>query len=108
MDDTKDNGLPTCIIAAVACVLAIVLFGAFFAAEPQESGPTYSIELDCGNAALMHEHGLPTKADVMEWHVHGSWSYQLDGDVHTYWELPGRASTWDGLYGIDANPTFKK
>ena len=56
----------------------------------------------------MHEHGLPTKADVMEWHVHGSWSYQLDGEVRTYWELPGRASAWDELYGIDDNPAFDK
>ena len=106
--DTRDTGLPACIIAAAACVLAIVLLSAFLATEPQESGPTYAIHLDCGNAALMHEHGLPTKADVMEWHVRGSWSYQLDGQVRTYWELPGRASAWDELYGIEDNPAFDK
>lgn len=100
--------MPKAIAAALACVLAIVLFSAYLAATPTEPEPTYTINLDCNNSALMHEHGLPTKADVMEWHVHGSWSYQLDGEVRTYWELPGRASAWDELYGIDDNPAFDK
>ena len=108
MDDLKDRGLPASIVAALACILAIVLFSAYLATTPSEPEPTYTINLDCNNSALMHEYGLPTKADVMQWHVTGYWSYQLDGDVHTYWELPGRSATWDTLYRIDQNPTFKK
>ena len=102
------SGLAKAIAAALACILAIVAIGCATGAAVEPSGPTYALYLDCSNNALMHEHGLPTKADVMEWHVHGSWSYQLDGDMRTYWELPGRASTWDELYGIEENPTFKK
>lgn len=101
------SGLPKAVAAALACVLAIVLIGCAVGDTP-EPGPTYALHLDCGNAALMHEHGLPTKADVMEWHVRGSWSYQLDGQVRTYWELPGRANAWDELYGIEDNPAFDK
>ena len=108
MGDTKDRGLPASIIAALACILAIILFSAYLASTPEEQQPTYTINLDCNNSALMHEYGLPTKADVMQFHTHGTWSYQLDGDVHTYWDLPGRVSTWDTLYHINANPTFKK
>ena len=108
MDDLKDRGLPASILCALACILAIILFSAYLAATPSEPEPTYTINLDCNNSALMHEYGLPTKADVMQFHTHGTWSYQLDGDVHTYWDLPGRVSTWDTLYHINANPVFRK
>lgn len=74
-----------------------------------EPGPTYELRLDCSNAALMHRYGMPTKADCMQWHVHGQWGWITDGKLHAFDELPGDSRAWDELYGIDSdNPAFDK
>ena len=73
--------------------------------EP-EAGAT-PLVVETGNAASMHAYGLPTKADVMEWHLHGQWSYRQDGELFVLDKLPGRTQAWDALYGIDPdNPAF--
>ena len=78
--------------------------------DPADAQPTYTLQLDCTNAAQMHAYGLPTKADVMEWHMQGQWGYVEPGNrLHMYAELPGGKAKWDELYGIDPdNPAFDK
>lgn len=77
-------------------------------AEPQPE-PTYTLNLDCSNNALMHRYGMPTKSDVMEWHVHGQWGYFEGKTLVAYDELPGDSRAWDALYGIGSdNPAFDK
>lgn len=60
----------------------------------------------------MHDAGLPTKADVMAWHMYGRWGFGrvVDGthEVHVWEGLPGGPRVWDALYGLDPdNPAFK-
>ena len=77
--------------------------------EAAEKDATYTLTLDCGNDALMHSYGLPTKADVMEWHYSGQWGYKTGKCIRIFAELPGDSSQWDSLYGIDGNnPAFDK
>lgn len=77
--------------------------------EEHAPEPTYELQLDCSNAAVMHRYGLPTKADAMQWHVHGQWGWIKDGKLYAFDELPGDSRAWDELYGIDSdNPAFDK
>lgn len=70
---------------------------------------TYTLQLDCSNAALMHKYGMPTKADCMQWHVHGQWGWISNGKLYAFDELPGDSHAWDELYGIDSdNKAFDK
>ena len=64
--------------------------------------------LDTSNAARMHNLGLPTKEDVMQWHIHGQWGYYEYGTQVSYADLPGDPAFWDKLYGIEPNPNFDK
>ena len=103
-------------IAAVLFSLAVILGLCFIVSDstvPEESdaepGPTYELVLDCSNAALMHRYGMPTKADCMQWHVHGQWGWITDGKLYAFDELPGDSRAWDELYGIDSdNKAFDK
>ena len=56
----------------------------------------------------MHMHGLPTKEDVVHYHVTGTWGYSDGGRIRMYDELPGSAERWDELYGIEPNPAYRK
>lgn len=113
-EDAHDGMLMRAVGAAIAAILAIAAIGAILSDAPREEPaegqtPAYELRLDCSNAALMHRHGLPTKADVMQWHLHGQWGFYWDGILHSYDALPGSADTWDELYGIDsANKAFEK
>ena len=70
---------------------------------------TKMLSLDTSNNALMHRYGMPTKADCMEWHVHGQWGWMDGGKLYAFDELPGDSRAWDELYGIDSdNPAFDK
>lgn len=71
-----------------------------------ESGSLLTI--DTSNNAMMHRYGMPTKADCMEWHVHGQWGWIKDGKLYAFDELPGDSAAWDELYGIEPNPAFDK
>lgn len=99
--------------ALVFCVLVILFIGFVVNDAPRddetpEPGTLYMLELNCSNAAQMHGYGMPTKADVIQWHVHGSWGYYQDGKLYASYDLPGRDDAWDTLYEIKPNPAFDK
>ena len=58
--------------------------------------------------APREENDLPTKTDVIEWHVHGSWAYRANGRSFVYADLPGGCTVWDDLYKIQPNTVFVK
>jgi len=76
-----------------------------------EAGRT-DLAVDVTDPHAMHELGLPTKTDVISWHVYGRWGFStVEDGVHTehiFEDLPGGALVWDALYEVDgANPAFK-
>ena len=76
------------------------------------SSPVSDVPINAGDERAMHEVGLPTKADVLEWHETGRWGYGRyeDGEyvVRTFTELSEGAAFWDGIYGLDsADPAFR-
>ena len=99
---------------AVAAILAIALIGGCVSCQPQEQEVAVAktrsstLVLDASNAAQMHKYGMPTKADVVQWHEDGKWAYWVDGAIRVSEELPGSPVEWDGLYGIQRNPAFAK
>lgn len=108
------NRLKYAIAVALICFAAIVgmsfiLNDSTPKQEPVYNTATYSLTLDASNAALMHKYGLPTKADVMQYHVHGQWGFFLGGTLYAYDRLPGDSKAWDEMYEIDSNnPAFDK
>lgn len=94
--------------AAVALGISAILSDAPMEEQPDEPQPTYELRVDCSNTAQMHRYGMPTKADVMQWHVHGQWGWIERGVLVSFAELPGSAAAWDELYGIEDNPAFDK
>lgn len=112
-DPSDNGGLIRAVAAAVACILLIAVLCHVVqdgGGQPADATPTptYQLTLDCGNAALMHSYGMPTKADVMEWHMTGQWGYRAGGRYFVYADLPGEQAVWDGLYQIEQNPAFDK
>lgn len=110
-DPDENGGIIKAAAAAIACILLIAVCWRIAATQPEtvDNQPTYRLVLDCGNAALMHAYGMPTKADVMEWHMSGRWGWIEDGRLIAFDELPGDSRAWDELYGIDSdNPAFDK
>jgi hypothetical protein len=61
---------------------------------------TKLLTLDTSNAAQMHRYGLPTREDVMHYHVASKWAYQRDGITVELDELPGGYATWYELYRL--------
>lgn len=108
------DALPKAIAAVVFCLAVIA--GLCFIVDDStpeqvrdDPAPTYTLQLDCSNTALMHKYGMPTKADCMQWHVHGQWGWIKDGKLYAFDELPGDSRAWDELYGIDSdNKAFDK
>lgn len=95
------------LVALIAA--ALTLFAPSCSSAPdRQAEPAKGISIDTSNSALMHSYGMPTKEDVMEWHMHGQWGYWEDGRLCAFDELPGRAERWDSLYGIEPNPAFDK
>lgn len=96
-------------IAGLVTALLIIGLTVFIMSDaPREETDPHVLTLNTTNAAEMHEYGLPTKTDVIEWHVHGSWAYRANGRSFVYADLPGGCTVWDELYQIDDNPVFKK
>lgn len=96
-------------VALVVTAIFIFMLTAFIMSDaPREETNPHILSVDITNAAQMHEYGLPTKADVIEWHVHGQWAYMANGHSYVYAELPGGNATWDELYQIGNNPVFVK
>ena len=91
--------------AAVFAVLVILfsawtLDGAQEQPEQPEADGAAVLVIDTGNAAQMHRYGLPTREDVMHYHVASKWAYQRDGITVELDELPGGYATWYELYGL--------
>lgn len=119
-DDEPEDGswhVMRAIIAAIAAILAIGAIWFILAdSTPDEHAQqvsteqhTHMLTLDISNNALMHKYGMPTKADCMQWHIHGQWGWLDDGKLYAFDELPGDSRAWDELYGIDSdNPAFDK
>lgn len=108
-----DEGVPGVLMAAIAVILLVALaLWAVLGDAPREEAATESdpsaLVIYTGNAAAMHEYGMPTKADCMEWHLHGQWGYWRDGTLYAFADLPGGSEAWDRLYGIEDNPNFDK
>ena len=96
-------------IALVVTALFIFLLTAFVVSDaPREEPDPHILTLNVTNAAQMHQYGLPTKTDVVEWHAHGTWAYRTNGHFYLFADLPGGSTVWDELYSIDANPVFVK
>lgn len=97
-------------VLLVVCAAILAMCGIVDDSTPTEPRPepTYVLNLDCTNAAEMHAWGLPTKSDVMEYHVHGQWGFYQDGTLMAFDDLPGMNDRWDRLYGIEDNPAFDK
>ena len=95
---------------AICCVVVIVLAACVVNSETAPAEPqNVDITLNTDNAAQMHKYGLPTKSDVLAYHMYGHWSWISNGKSHMYSQLPGDSETWDLLYDIDPhNKAFKR
>ena len=87
----------------------VVIIGAWLITmdTPEQPDP-HILTVNTTNAAEMHMYGLPTKTDVIEWHVHGRWAYMANGHSFVYADLPGGSTVWDDMYDISTNPVFVK
>lgn len=103
--------LPKAVFGVIAALLIIALACFIMSDAPRESAPVErgTLTVDVNNTAEMHRYGMPTKADVMEWHMTGQWGYKTANSYFVYADLPGDKSAWDELYDIDgSNPAFDK
>ena len=109
-------GCVTILIVVLGIPLMVALLVLSFQGEPVEgaayeppsgfSGPVGDVPINAGDERAMHAVGLPTRADVLEWHETGRWGYgRFEGGeyvVRTFDELPKGAAFWDGVYGLDS------
>lgn len=95
-------------IALVFFALVVIIGAWLITTDTPEQRDPHILTVNTTNAAEMHTYGLPTKTDVIEWHVHGRWAYMANGHSFVYADLPGGSTVWDELYSIDENPVFKK
>ena len=96
-------------VALVVTALLIIGLTVFIMSDaPREENDPHILSINTTNTAQMHEYGLPTKTDVIEWHVHGSWAYRANGRSFVYADLPGGCTVWDDLYKIQPNTVFVK
>ena len=116
-----DLGCGSVVLMAVGSLVVIALVAlccssgeetASVETEPAAEAPRTDIAIDVTDQWAMHDAGLPTKADVLAWHMYGRWGFYkvVDGvqEVHIWEDLPGGAFVWDVLYGLDpSNPGFK-
>ena len=115
-------GCVSVLVIVLGIPLALALLLSSFQGEGVDYGASHSalefaspvsdIPINAGDERAMHEAGLPTKRDVLEWHGTGRWGYGRyeDGEyvVRTFDELPEGAAFWDGVYGLDnADPAFR-
>ena len=95
-------------IALVFFALVVIIGAWLITTDTPEQSDPHILSINTTNAAEMHMYGLPTKTDVIEWHVHGRWAYMANGHSFVYADLPGGSTVWDELYKIENNPVFKK
>lgn len=106
----EDDSMLVRAIGLVIAALLIIAAACFVMGDaPRESAADTSVlTVDTSNTAEMHRWGMPTKADVMEWHMTGQWGYRAANSYYVYADLPGDSLAWDELYGIEPNPAFDK
>lgn len=116
-----DLGCGSVVLMAVGTLVAVTLVvlcccssEEVVPVEPEATAEEFKtdIAIDVTDQWAMHDAGLPTKADVLAWHMYGRWGFYkaVDGiqEVHIWEDLPGGAYVWDALYGLDPdNPAFK-
>jgi len=102
------------IVLGIPLALALLVFALqgesvdrpFSRSVPEFANAVSDVPINAGDERAMHEVGLPTKQDVLEWHETGRWGYGRyeDGEyvVRTFDELPKGAAFWDGVYGLDS------
>ena len=92
------------IVLGIPLMLAVLLLS--FQSGPVEGAgsepasefatPASDVPINAGDERAMHAVGLPTRADVLEWHETGHWGYGRfeDGEyvVRTFDELPDDAA----------------
>jgi len=102
--------LPFLAVAGVVLAIALCCLVAGDGADAggvasAHGGSRGCLAVDVDDAWDMHRAGLPTKSDVLSWHMYGRWGFTelVDGAriVHIEPELPGGAAVWDTLYGLD-------
>lgn len=98
---------------AVICTICTVV-GCSAEQPEEETASSNVVYIDTSDAWTMHTLGLPTKSDMMGYHMYGRWGYsRYEGEEQIYtthiWEgVPGNPEAWDELYGIDPeNKAFK-
>ena len=110
-----DLGCGTVVLMAVGTLVVIALVALCCCSAQEEpiseggdaatEAPRTDIAIDVTDQWAMHDAGLPTKADVLAWHMYGRWGFYkvVDGvqEVHIWEDLPGGALVWDALYGLD-------
>ena len=99
-------------VVMVAVLCFMLVHDGIDGAGASEESVTTGLAVDVTDQWAMHDVGLPTKADVLAWHVYGRWAFYevVDGaqEVHIFHDLPGEPWVWDALYGLDPdNPVFK-
>jgi hypothetical protein len=108
------------IVLGIPLMLAVLLLsfqsgpveGSASGSASEFAGAVSDVPINAGDERAMHAVGLPTRADVLEWHETGHWGYGRfeDGEyvVRTFDELPDGAEVWDEVYGLDnADPAFR-
>ena len=115
-------GCATVLVAVLGIPLIVALVVFAFQGEASQPGPPNvdeefassvgDVPINAGDERAMHAAGLPTRADVLEWHETGRWGYgRFEGGeyvVRTFDELPDGAAVWDEIYGLDnADPAFR-
>lgn len=95
-------------VAGLVTALLIIGLTVFIMSDAPEQPDPHILSINTTNAAQMHEYGLPTKTDVVEWHVHGRWAYRANGHFYLFADLPGGSTVWDDLYQIQPNSVFVK
>ena len=120
-NEPSEGGLGcAAVVAAAFLAVGVILVCALCAMSLGDAGADagaagrgpVGLAVDVTDAQAMHEAGLPTKSDVLSWHMYGRWGfYELSGgvrEVHLWHDLPGGAAVWDALYGLDPdNAAFK-
>lgn len=104
----RSNFLGRAVALVVTALLIIGLTVFIMSDAPREENDPHVLTLNTTNAAEMHAYGMPTKTDVIEWHVHGRWAYKANGRSFVYADLPGGCTVWDDLYKIQPNTVFVK
>lgn len=99
-----DLGCESVALMAIGTLVVIVLVAlcccsgeetASDGSEAAAESPRTDIAIDVTDQWAMHDAGLPTKADVLAWHMYGHWGFYEAADgvqaMHVWEDLPGAA-----------------